>query len=179
MHATIPNRGVPVVAQKVLVVYETLPAREQSAYLCSGDSNTTVRWCSAPRLNEPEYADETARHAATADMIIFAGDREGDFSPEVKVWIERWLFKRSAREGAIVGLFNSGTGSGAKVSSLKEIYLRRAAHEAGLDYLSHLPSGPIKTIPNSLETYSERAGQVTSVLHNILAGGLPPTPPLL
>jgi hypothetical protein len=108
-----------------------------------------------------------------ADMVVFALGADGDFPAEAKTWIENFLRSRGEMEGAIVGLFEPAVGT-AK-GCLKENYLRRMAHGGGMDYLYHVPPASMKAIPDSLDSYNERAGQVTSVLDEILQN----QPPLL
>ncbi|MBC8094183.1 MAG: hypothetical protein H7Y43_00075 [Akkermansiaceae bacterium] len=164
---------------QVMIVYETGSAREQAAHLCRDffeDSSGTTHWCASLQLKDKDYAAEMSRHAITADLIVFTGEAEGDFPQEVKLWIDRWLYKRNNLEGAMVGLFSSRS-PGAHVASRKEVYLRHIARQAGLDYLCQPPRGAAR-VPDSLDTFNQRAGQVTSVLHEILENRTPPTPRL-
>lgn len=181
MPTTNENTDPASGARKVLIVYESVPARERAAFFCGGffseNSHAAVHWCATQQLNDRNYADEMFDHAMSADVVILAGSAEGELSPETKLWINRWLSKRT-REGALVGLFGNRPAQPGELTSLKEIYLRHAAHQAGMDYLSQLPSGSRRTIPDSLDTCGQRAGQVTSVLHDILQKPIPPPPPL-
>lgn len=160
--------------QKVLVIYETVAAREYVAR--TGNHCGSVapvdkmpQWRSSSRLNEPKFADEAAELALRADVIVFTGTAEDDFPAELKLWIERWFSKRAEREGAIVGIFISRTAPHQEKSGTrKEIYLRQIALRAGVDYLSHIPRLGIKAMPDSLDVYNQRAVQMTSVLHEIL-----------
>ncbi len=114
-------------------------------------------------LIDSAQATELADKAAYADYVVFASACEGDLPRELKIWIEGWLTKRGEREGTLVGLMEQHTRP-FEIASLKEIYLRHVAHRAGLDYLSHVPSRKSKALPNSLDSYQERARQMTSVL---------------
>ena len=61
----------------------------------------------------------------------------------------------------------------------KYIYLRTVAHNAGMDYLTQIPQTiSSRGIPDSLDSYSKRAGHVTSVLDDILRQKAPPPPPI-
>ena len=166
---------------KILVVSDSTEARERAlracSHLLSETADSGIHWCSPRSLNDPRHAEEMAKNAVVSDMIIFSGTADGDFTPELKLWLEGWLFKRSSREGVIIGLFSSPSGRLREVASLKEMYLRESAHSAGLDYLSHLPTGP-RMIPDSLDAYNVRAVQVTSVLDEILQTRIPAPPPL-
>jgi hypothetical protein len=50
----------------------------------------------------------------------------------------------------------------------KHQYLRQAAHHGAMDYLTKIPQGTSLSIPESLDSYTERASQVTSLLDDIL-----------
>lgn len=165
--------------QKVLVIYETVAAREYVARTCGecgplAAADRMPQWRSSTRLNEPRFADETTQLAIAADVVVFTGLTENSFAPESKFWIERWISKREEREGAIVGIFISRTAPPREKSGTpKEIYLRQIALRAGIDYLSHVPRFGIKAMPDSLDVYNQRAAQMTSVLHDILQTSLP------
>ena len=88
------------------------------------------------------------------------------------------LDHRGEREGAIVGLVTEKPAPAMGVASLKEVYLRHTAHRARMDYLSHVVPTELRAMPDSLDAFRQRAGQVTSVLDQILHKHTPP-PPLL
>ncbi len=175
------NQADAPVRQSILVIFETPRHREQAVGACahlSENARVEIDWCSLSELTTASYAEKMAEKAAATDLIIFSGNCEGDFSKETKLWLERWLFKRSAHEGTMVGLFTNRSAGFLGITSVKEMYLRQAAHHAGLDYLSHLPTGPRRTIPDSLDTFNRRAGQITSVLDEILRPRTHSAPPL-
>lgn len=170
--------------EKAIVVYETPSTREYVADLCSHSSRSLTshaegnfEWLCSARVHDAAYAEEMLGKALDADLIIFAAENEGEFSPEFKDWIERWLSHRSDREGAIAGFFTNRP-QGISCACAKETYLRHVAHRAGLDYLSHIPTCTSKALPDSLDTYDRRASKVTSVLDDILHQPNTPAPPL-
>ena len=179
MLTRIPDATDLASVEKVVVIYES-PAARDHAYRhlterFPADQIDAFHWCHCGQLHETDCLDALVRNAANARLIIISANAEGDFSYEMKSAIERWLAKREDREGTLVGLF-----VGLKQDSLaplKEIYLRHIAHRAGMDYLSHLRPGSGQSIPNSLDTFSHRAGQMTSVLDQILHTKIPATPP--
>jgi hypothetical protein len=124
-------------------------------------------WWSFPLLSHPTLAHNAADKAARADVVVFAMDARGDLPEEIKMWIERWLNMRGEREGALVGLLGRSEGLN-EIASLREIYLRHAACRAGMDYLSHAAPTLRRAIPDSIDSFSARAGQMTSVLDGIL-----------
>jgi hypothetical protein len=170
-------------ARRVVVVYENNATREQALRFCNqlaenlcSPAELDVHWCSFSFLLDPASAGNAAEKAIDAEFIVFAVSVREDLPDEIKFWIENWLGKRNEREGAVVGLVDCPCGPG-ELPCLKEIYLRQVAHRAGLDYLSRAPSAGSTAIPDSLESYGQRAGQVTSLLDEILHCQPPPPPP--
>jgi hypothetical protein len=126
-----------------------------------------MNWWSFHLLGHSIAGRDAARKAASADVVVFAMGAEGDLPDEIKLWIENWLNKRGEREGALVGLL-AREGPSPDLAPFREIYLRNVARRAGMDYLCHAAPTEIKAIPDSLDSFSERAAQVTSVLDKIL-----------
>jgi hypothetical protein len=160
--------------QRIIVVYESVPLRERAVQFCAElpfASTPHIAWFSLSQLTRS--GSQVVELSFDADLLIFATEAAGDFSQETKLWIEQWLNRRGEREGALVGLFDADAGPG-DMAPFREIYLRNIARRAGMDYLTHArPTAP-RAIPNSLDSYSERAGQITAVLDNIL--NQPPRP---
>lgn len=158
----------------MVVVYETPSIREHAVGFCEqlarGQESAVLsemNWWSFRLLGNSIAAEDAAQHAAAADIVIFAMDAAGDLPDEIKWWIENWLNKRGEREGALVGLLARDEPS-QEIASFREIYLRNIARRAGMDYLSHSAPTSAKAIPDSLDSFTDRAGQVTSVLDDIL-----------
>jgi hypothetical protein len=180
MHDLIQDEVQSAGVRKMAVLYESTRAREylyrmfdQLETFCAKDENCA--WCSTRQLHAPRQVQEFFNEALDADLVIFTGSAEGELSPEVKKWFDWWSSKRADREGAIAGIFHDPTPRG--VVSRKEIYLRAIAHQAGLDYLSTLPNQIGRAMPDSLDTFCARAGQMTSVLDQILRRRIPPQLP--
>lgn len=167
-----------------MVMYETPAIREHAVRFCERLSEekdcapvSEVNWWSFHLLSHAITAEDAARKAAGADVVVFAMRAKGDVPDEIKWWIEAWLNKRGEREGALVGLL-AREEARYDVAPFREIYLRNIALRAGMDYLSHAAPTIPKAIPDSLDSFSERAGQMTSVLDKILHTR-PNTPPTL
>ncbi len=157
----------------VVVIYENPSIRDRAVNFCEllvdaqRSPELNLDWWSFPVLSDAAMAHSAVEKAANADVVVFAMEARGDLPEAIKLWIEKWLTKRGEREGAIVGLLHRDEGwQGA--ASFREIYLRHAARRAGMDYLSHVPPTLGRAIPDSLDSFNERAGQVTSVLDKIL-----------
>lgn len=177
-----PDKGLSEFNERrrIVVIYEDGAARAHAFQVAPKlpqpgrrETRSIVQWWSFSKLAQPAPASEAAAKAAGADIVIFALSPGGDLPGDIKLWIESWIPKRSEREGTIVGLLARTAGS-CEIAGLKEVYLRNAAHRAGMDYLSEFPSGVAKVLPDSLDSYRERAGQVTSLLDDILRTSLPP-----
>jgi hypothetical protein len=170
-------------ARCVVVVYETPSIREHAVRFCERlaeeqkSSTVEMNWWSFHLLGRPDLAGEAVQKAARADVVVFAMQTAGDLPNEIKLWIERWLNKRGEREGALVGLLNREEGA-HEMASFREIYLRHTARRAGMDYLSHSVPTARRAIPNSIDSFCERAGCKTSVMDAILQKH-PHSPPRL
>ncbi len=170
----------------VLVLYESPSARERAVSFyepLGGQSDAAprpmVKWYSFDHLSVPQKTEEVVRAAVCADLLAFVASSVGDFPAEIKSWTERWLVRRGDREGVLVGLFLAEGGLPLGSPCLKELYLRQLAHRAGMDYLSHFPGQIMRPIPDSLDSFSERAGRISPVLDEILhTHFVPPSLPL-
>jgi hypothetical protein len=164
-------------------VYEDPATQSRAAGFCDElvgrfwkDLEFDVGWWSFDHLQTVDSAREAADKAARADLIVFAASREGDFPVAVKAWIEVWLGQRGDREGKLVALLDpKGIGEGKE--GRRHQHLRNAAHHAAMDYLTEVPEDISLEISESLDSYTERAGQVTSLLDDILRRQ--PQPPTL
>jgi len=165
-----PERGA---GKRVVVIYETPSVRERAVHFCEqlaaeqDLAGNELEWWSFPLLSHGKKLPDTAEKAAVADVVVFAMKSRGDLPEVIKLWIERWLNKRGEREGALVGLLQDEEG-GYEMMPFREIYLRHVARRAGMDYLSHASPAGMKAIPDSLDSFNERAGKVSSLLDGIL-----------
>jgi len=159
-------------AKAVVVIYENPSIRERAVHFCERlvaaqhPPELDLDWWSFALLSDAAMAHSAVEKASGADVVIFAMDARGDLPDPIKLWIEQWLSKRGEREGAMVGLLHHEGWHGA--ASFREIYLRHAARRAGMDYLSHAAPTRPRAMPDSIDSFSERAGQMTSVLDDIL-----------
>ncbi len=167
-------------AKYVVVVYESPSIREHAVKFCEQLVQSglypavEMNWWPFQLLGEATPGADAAQKAAEADIVVFAMNSSGDLSDEIKRWIEHWLNKRGEREGAVIGLLSREEPH--ELASFRQIYLRHVARRAGMDYLSHTPPTDKRAIPDSLDSFSQRAGQMTSVLDGILRE-FPRTPP--
>lgn len=168
---TLPNQEGSR-TEGVVVIYEDISIREHAIQFCERlsseqkPSELEITWCPFQCLAAPDPGDDLLENAIRADVLVFALDASGDLPAPVKRWIELWLNKRGEREGALVGLLQREEPH--EMASFREIYLRHTARRAGMDYLSHAVPTIAKAMPDSLDSFNERAGQTTSVLDNIL-----------
>lgn len=158
----------------VVILFEDKPAREKAVKFCDqlverhwASCEFRMTWLSFLALGDPNAARDAGARIRGADIVVFAARPEGHLPSAVVEWVEGWLANRTDREGALAGLIDGGpipTGWAAQ----KHAWLRSVAHRAGMDYLTEVPQEIAQPIPDSLESFSERAQQVTSVLDEIL-----------
>lgn len=168
------TRGSPTEQFAVIIVHEDAGTRDHAARFCrqlaelhGAGMEFQFHWWSGDRLANATDAGEAAAAAARAPMVVLSLQPEGDVPAVIKHWIEHWLRARGEREGALIGLVETDPNP-CSIACLKEVYLRRVAHRAGMDYLSHVPPIAPRAIPDSLDSYNERAGRMTAVLDEIL-----------
>lgn len=164
----------------IVVVYEDAAARERAVAFCDqlvsrywAELEFNLSWWSFAGLEDAGSAKDAAEKAVCADLVAIAAEPEGDFPQPVKSWVETWLTQRGDREGMLVGLLELVAGTGS-LEGQKHHYLRHAAHHGAMDYLTHVPQDISLSIPESLDSYTQRADQVTSLLDDILRQQAPP-----
>jgi len=163
----------------VVVIYQEEQAREEAVKFCDllikrfwASHEFDVNWWSFDSLEDGRGARDASLKTTNADLIIFASKPGDEIPGFVKSWFETWVGQRGDREGALVGLMDPGAGAG--YISDKFVFLRNVAHRGGMDYLTQMPKELSLVIPDSIESYAERADRVTSVLDEILHYKAPP-----
>jgi hypothetical protein len=161
-------------AWSVVVAYDDTSAREHAVDFCDqlvkrfwSKFEFNVSWWPFSLLQNEPTATEAAEKAAHADLVLLSSQRQEDFPATVKGWIEGWLSRRGDREGMLAGLTGTEPLPGGEESP-KHRYLRQIAHRGEMDYLTQVPLNIWHPIPESLESYSNRAAEVGSVLDEIL-----------
>lgn len=114
----------------------------------------------------------SADPAGCTDMIVVAPAQKGTLPPYVSSWLENSLRRRGEREGFLVGLCGGAELTGGRASTQQ--YLRKLAHQHGLDFLTGVPSSLSRSVPENREAYLSRATEMTSVLDKILHRTPPP-----
>lgn len=164
----------PVETWAVVVVYEDTLTRDRALAVCDmlvqhfwTKVEFEFNWWREAFLTDSIIAREASWYAANADLIIFSIHAEGELSAGTTAWIETWLDKRGKRDGALIGLLGTPADPKTEVD-LKHRYLRQIAQHGGLDYLSSILPITQREVENSIELIHQRAGQMTSVLDQIL-----------
>lgn len=167
----------------VTIIYEDIPAREAAVRFSDNlvrrfwsEYEFDVGWWSMHDLEQPEKVRTSAEKAAKADLLVFALNPEGELPECFFAWVDRWIGKRGEREGALAGLLDPAAAPNG-VATKKYLYLRSLAHRARMDYLMQVPENMVGTIPDSIDSYAERASTRTSVLDEILTRPLPAVSP--
>ena len=157
---------------EVLIIYEDAITRAEAVRFCDSlvqkfwsKNNFEIEWCPFADLQAKDSADKNAEIASTAHVLIFALRPEAGLPGELHGWVESLLNLRGEREGTVIGLLDTAaTGESGGIYC----FLRQTAHRAGMDYLTQLPDSILHCISDSLDDYTQRAVEVTSVLDDIL-----------
>jgi len=157
---------------EILIVYEDAITRAEAVRFCDSlvqkfwsRNNFQIEWCPVTDLQSEDSAREHRETAASAHVLIFALRPEAGAPHHLHAWVESWLDQRGEREGTLIGLLDA-TVSGESGSTYA--FLRRVAHRAGMDYMTQMPSSILHSIPDSADSYTDRAMEVTRVLDDIL-----------
>ena len=157
----------------VVVLFENADARDKAVAFCDRLVEqfmkglvVEVNWWGFGDLMDTDAARQSVECAGAADFVLFAA--ESNFLPfEAKSWVERWIKARGDREGTLVDLCGAAYDRSENPQDTR-VFLRKIAQRAGMDYFTCMPHNISRTIPDSVESYSQRADQVTSVLDEIL-----------
>jgi len=93
-------------------------------------------WWSFDLLREARRAEDAARIAEAAELVIFSTWPGRELPPAVTAWIESWVARRAGRSGAIAALFSPPRAETAGASG-RRAYLQNVAKKAGMDFLAH------------------------------------------
>ncbi|HYG24124.1 MAG TPA: hypothetical protein VEH04_15195 [Verrucomicrobiae bacterium] len=162
---------------QAVILFETPTARDallKGSPCHMADLSEESVWAALPSVKDAE-AEKTMRNALAAGTVIVAASANGDFPTDFKLWLERWSNKRST-PGTLIAFFYDRKVT--DLASVKELYLRQASQSAGMEFKRDMPLRFAAPVPDSIDTFSHRAGQMTSVLDGILSHRSTHTPPL-
>lgn len=158
----------------VLIIYEDASTQQKAVAFCDNlvrrfwtECEFDPTWGSCALLSEPESAAAMADKALAADWIVFALRPTGEPPEAVADWIHSWLPQRQKREGALIALLDNKLPVSCEPAT-RQVFLRHVAHAAGMDYLTQEPDAIVRPIPDSLDSYNDRAERVTTLLDEIL-----------
>jgi len=156
---------------EVLIIYEDAITRAEAVRFCDAlvqkfwsKNNFQIEWCPFSDLQSKTSAFNFAEIAATAHILIFALRPEAGLTWDLHAWVESWLTLRGEKEGTLIGLLDTIAGESGGIYC----FLRQTAHRAGMDYLTQMPNTILDPISDSLDSYTQRAVEVTSILDGIL-----------
>ena len=182
MNATQPSSGAGQnkEAWSVVVLYDDSSTRQRAMEVCDHlaqrfweEVDLKFQWWRTDFLEDSGMASTAAANSREADFMVVCILPEGEISPVVRQWFEMWIPQREGREGALIDL-TATIGLSPLTAHRKKVFLRDVAHRAGMDYLTHFPPAINRSLPDSFETASLRATQVTTVLDGILQHSPPP-----
>ena len=92
-----------------------------------------IQWysCTPADLKAPESFARAETRAREADVIVFCQSGGGDFSAEVKQWIDGWLPSKSGQEAALGLLLVCGNNKADRTAA----YLQGVAERGSMTFL--------------------------------------------
>jgi hypothetical protein len=164
----------------VIIVTEDDEHRKEAVKFCDAlverfwaDNEFDLTWSSFREVCDEPAARELASKAAQADIVLFACGASSELPSAVETWMEGWAAQRGDREGSIVALSEPTVPASRKLPE-KFVFLRNLAHRAGMDYLTRMPQEMRRSLPDSLDSYTARAHQMTGTLDEIMKRKTPP-----
>jgi len=163
-----------------MIVSEDDAKRKEAVTFCDqlverfwAENEFELTWTSFHDLSDQLAARNLAGKAVQADIIVFACSADSNLPKSVESWMEAWAAQREDREGLIVTLNEPSVPASRKLPE-KFVFLRNLAHRAGMDYLTRMPQEITRSLPDSIESYTTRAHQMTGTLDQILRRSTPP-----
>jgi hypothetical protein len=177
--STVVERVVePSAPFKVLVVYEEFVSHQKAMEVCTllARQLTTldfqcVSW-SFEQLSRPGIAEEAARAAADADVIVIATNNSRDLPMSAKAWNERWLAKDRTRQATLIGIVGTPDGREAEASPVGG-YLAALAADGGVQFYSCTFALPPDTLTGTLDELVARAQAMSPTMQGILHRSIP------
>ena len=157
-----------------VVAYEDSTTRDRAMQTCDRlvqklwkDVEFDFSWWRFDFLRDVEIVDAAAQSAARADLILVSAHAGRELPPAVQKWIETWLPLRKSGGGVLAAMIGTGQDQYRGLTPI-HVYLREAAQRANMDFLSQMTDAPLGRLDGSIETITNRAEKVTSLLDNIL-----------
>jgi hypothetical protein len=139
---------------RVLLAYEDLAIGQRArdtfkriARRVGAHVDDEVPMWSLDNLCLPHFHDVAVEQAERAEIVIIAWRSRLDFSPEFKLWLERWTRRRRVDFGALILLFDGEACASASISRIR-IALYAHAIMAQMDFLSSALAPMEEPAPN-------------------------------
>jgi hypothetical protein len=164
----------------VMVAFDDCLARRKATQIYSNlvkqfgeDFVFESDWRPFDDLRRPDVAEQAARMAGRADLVMVVAAARDELPDHIKLWIEMWLARKGDQETALVAMIGVPEKQPRPVTPA-HAYLERVAQQTGLSFLPGQFEVP-RPIPScSLEALLARAEAFTPVLEEILHHPPPP-----
>lgn len=180
MSANTPSKPSPEV-WSVSVLYQDTQVRQRAMQVCDhlmrrfwSEIEFDFNWWRFSFLQDEVLSQRAASHVVDADAIILATAAEGEFPAMMRTWLSRALEQRGEREGMFIALYGSEENPFHRPDPRTDDLLRTLAQRAGMDYFTEAPTALPGGLPDSLDNYSQRAEEHTTIIESILHHAPPP-----
>jgi hypothetical protein len=165
----------------VTVLYQDTEVRQRAMQVCDhlmrqfwSEIEFDFSWWRFSFLEEEVLAERAASHLWDSDAIIIAVRSDGELPSAQAAWLEEAMARRGVRGGAFIALFCGEAHSAARTDAAMDAKLRDLAERGGMDYLTEPPNVLPGCLPDSLDNFSRRAEEHTTIMDNILKHAPPP-----
>jgi hypothetical protein len=163
-----------------VVAYEDSTTRDRAMQTCDRlvqkfwkDVEFDFSWWRFDFLGDVGIVKAAVNAAVSSDLILVSAHAGRELPGPVQRWIETWLPRRPSGSGVLVAMIGTGEDRLKGLTPI-HVYLREVAQRANMDYLPQVIGAPLSALETTIETITNRAEKVTSLLDNILHR--PPTP---
>jgi hypothetical protein len=160
---------------RAVIAHEHDPASgERVKQLCrsldaelGGELHFEFGWWDFGQLGDSQQLHTAAEQVADADLILLSVHAGNELPRPVQDWIEAGLARRCKHGGAVAVLLGPAHVPGESGWPL-DSYLRYLAEQADMEFWASTPCETSEPMPASLDVFTARASEVTTVLENIL-----------
>lgn len=154
------------IACSILALCETPQSRQKTVQFCDelirrfwDKYQITVTWFTHDELLDPARRKNVHQAAQQARLVVIETTQK-PIPDDVFEAIQKCLLARTLKEGFFAGI--------TPENHRNQLLLRNLAHAAGMDFISEVPANIECALPDSPESCTTRAQEISHLLSDIL-----------